>query len=108
MPVTEVIEDTPQRLELKSGSTTLKFDKESGKASLQRKFLFWKLKPAETTLSDIAQVTVDTAVDRASGVEICHTMLVLRNGTGWAFPAEDKRDAEANASLMRGFVGLRA
>jgi hypothetical protein len=108
MPATEITHDTPQRLELKSGSTTLTFDKDTAKARLQRKFLFWNMKPVEASLSDISQITVDTAVDRASGVEICHTMVVLRSGAGWAFPAADKRDAGANASLMREFLGLRA
>jgi hypothetical protein len=43
---------------------------------LQRKLLIWRLKPIEAPLSDVSDVTVDTAVDRASGVEVCHTMLV--------------------------------
>ena len=48
-------------------------DKDAGKANLQRKILIWRLKPIEAPLSDISDVTVDTAVDRASGVEVCHT-----------------------------------
>ena len=50
MPVTE---RTPQRLTLKTGSTTLTLSREAGTATLQRKLLFWKLKPAEAPLSDI-------------------------------------------------------
>ena len=70
MPITE---RTPQRLIAKSGSTTLILSKETGNASLQRKlFNFWKLKPSEVALPDIADVTVDAAVDRASGVDICN------------------------------------
>ena len=65
MPVTE---RTPQRLVITSGSTTLTLDKGAGTARLQRKLLLWKLKPAEAPISDIAEVTVDAAVDRASGV----------------------------------------
>jgi hypothetical protein len=34
----------------------------SGRASLQRKFAFWKLKPVETALGDIVSITVDKAV----------------------------------------------
>jgi hypothetical protein len=105
MPITE---STPRRLVLKSGSTTLTLDKDAGKAILQRKFLLWNQKPVETALSDIAQFTVDTAVDRASGVEVCHTMVVLRSGAGWAFPAENKGEAQTNATAMGNFLGLRA
>jgi hypothetical protein len=76
---------------LQSGSTTLTLDKEAGRAILQRKLLFWKRKPVETVLSQIAEFTVDTAVDRASGIEICHTMVVMRNGIAWAFPQKIKR-----------------
>jgi len=105
MPITE---NTPRRLVLKSGATTLTFDKEVGKAILQRKFLLWSRRPIEAPLSDIADFTIDTAVDRASGVEICHTMVILRSGAGWAFPADNKGDAQANATVMRDFLGLRA
>lgn len=87
MPVTE---NTPRQLVLKSGSTTLTLDKDAGKATLQRKLLIWRLKPIEAPPSDISDVTIDTAVDRASGVEVCHTMLVRRTGEAWALPAADK------------------
>jgi hypothetical protein len=73
-----VAENSPRQLVLKSGSTTLTLDKDAGKATLQRKLLIWRLKPIEAPLSDVSDVTVDTAVDRASGVEVCHTMLVRR------------------------------
>jgi len=64
----------------------------------------------EAPLSDVhpqrqgTEVT-DTAVDRASGVEICHTMLIRRTGQAWAMPAADKKDAEINASAIRDFLG---
>ena len=90
-----VIETAPQQLVLKSGSTTLTLNRAAGKGTLQRKFLLWGLKPVETPLSAIADVTTDAAVDRASGVEVCHTMLILRSGTSWAFPSADKKQAEA-------------
>jgi hypothetical protein len=96
-PVMPVTENTPRQLVLKSGSTTLTLDKDAGKATLQRKLLIWRLKPIE-------DVTVDTAVDRASGVEVCHTMLVRRTGEAWALPAADKKDAEINASAIRDFL----
>ena len=103
-----VSEHTPQRLVLTSGGTTLTLSKEAGKATLQRKLLFWKLKPSEAPLSDITDVTIDAAVDRASGVEVCSTTLVLRTGAGWAFPCSDKKDAQATAETIRGFLGLSA
>ena len=103
MPITE---SSDRRLMMQSGSTSLLLDKGIGKAILQRKFLFWKLKPVEAPLSDVSNATVDAVVDRASGVEVCHTMLVLRSGAGWAFPAADKNDAETAAIAVRNFIGL--
>jgi hypothetical protein len=103
MPITE---SSARRLMLKAGSTTLLLDKDVGKAVLQRKLWLWKLKPVEAELSNISDATVDAAVDRASGVEVCYTMLVLRSGAGWAFPASDKHDAQTNATAIRNFVGL--
>ena len=101
-----VMEDTPRQLMLKSGSTTLTLDKDTGKATMQRKFLMWGLKPVEAPLSEVADVTVDTSVDRASGVEICHIMVVMRAGAAWALPAMDKQDAQTKATAMRAFLRL--
>ena len=101
-----ILESTPQRLVVQSGSTTLTLDKDLGAASLQRKMLFWKLKPREHALSDFADVTVDAAVDRASGVEVCHTMLITRAGEGWALAAADKKDAENTKAAVSSFLGL--
>ena len=101
-----VIESTPRRLVLQAGSTTLTLDKDAGSARMQRKLLMWKLKPVEKPLSEIADVTVDAGVDRASGVEVCNTMLVSRTGEGWALPAADKKDATATAQQLREFLGL--
>jgi hypothetical protein len=101
-----ILESTPQRLVLQAGSTTLTLDKDAGAASLQRKMLFWKMKPLEHALSDFSEVTVDAAVDRASGVEVCHTMLITRAGEGWALPAADKKDAESTRAAVRSFLGL--
>jgi hypothetical protein len=103
-----IIERTPQRLVLKSGATTLTLSKQTSTATLQRKFLFWHLKPSEAPLSAILDVTIEAAVDRASGVEICSTMLVMRTGAGWAFPCADKKDAQTNVDAIRGFLELAA
>jgi hypothetical protein len=101
-----ISERTAQRVVVTSGSTTLTLDKGAGTAALQRKLLLWKLKPSEASLADIVDVTVDAAVDRASSVEVCSTMLVMRSGVGWAFPAADKKDAQASADAAREFLGL--
>jgi hypothetical protein len=101
-----IVESTSQRLVLQSGSTTLTLDREARKLSLQRKILLWQKKPLETALSEVTDVSVDTAVDRASGVEICHTMVVFRDGQGWALGAADKTEAQAHAAAIREFIGL--
>lgn len=103
MPITE---RTPQKLVAKSGSTTLTLSKQAGQATMQRKFLFWKLRPAEKPLVDITEVKIEAAVDRASGVEFYSTMLVMRTGTGWIFPCSDKNDALTTADAFRDFLGL--
>ncbi len=103
----KVIENAPQRMVLQSGSTTLTLDKDANTAVMQRKLLFWSLKPLEVPLTDVAEITVDAGVDRASGVEVCNTMLVMRTGAAWALPAADKKDAETTAVAVRDFLGLR-
>ena len=101
-----ITESTPQRMVLQSGSTTLTLDRSAGKATLQRRVLFWAVKPTELPLSEVADTTVDAGVDRASGVELCNTVLVMRSGAAWALPAADKKDAETTAVAVRGFLGL--
>ena len=105
--VANIVESAPQRMVLQSGSTTLTLDKNTGKGTLRRKLLFWNLKPVELPLAEVAELSVDAGVDRASGVEICNTMLVTRAGAAWALPAADRKDAEATAAAMREFLGLR-
>jgi hypothetical protein len=100
----KIVEESPQRLVLRSGSTSLTLDRSNGRVALQRKLLFWALKPAECPLIDVSDVTVDVAVDRASGVEVCNTMLLMRTGEGWALPATGKTDAEASARTIRQFL----
>jgi hypothetical protein len=103
-----IIESTPRRLVLGSGSTKLTLDKDAGKATLQRKLLFWNLKPTELPLAEFSSVTLDKAVDRASGVEIFHTMLITRGGAAWAFPADDKAEADKNIAALREFLALQS
>jgi hypothetical protein len=101
-----IVEHTSRRLVLTSGSTKLALDKDLGKATMQRKFLFWNLSPAESPLDDVADVIVDKAVDRASGAEFFHTVIITSAGAGWAFAAEDEAAAKTNANAMRSFLGL--
>ena len=103
-----IVESAPQRMVLQSGSTTLTLDKNAGKATLRRKLLFWNLKPLELSLAEVAELSVDAGVDRASGVEICNTMLVTRAGAAWALPATDRKEAETTAAAMREFLGLQS
>jgi hypothetical protein len=100
------IERAEQQLVVQSGSTTLTLDKASGKAALQSKLLFWARKPRERLLADIVGVNVDAGIDRASGVELCNPMLVMRDGSAWALPHTDRKDATETASEIRNFLGI--
>ena len=101
-----ILENTQTRLSIKSGSTTLTLDKASGKITLQRKLMFWQRKPVEKPLREIVSVSVDAGVDRASGVEICHTMVIFKAGDAWALPAADKNEAQGNATAIRDLLRL--
>ena len=92
MPVTE---STSQRLVLVSGSTTLTLDKDARKACLQRKLLFWKLKPTELPLSDFSSIALDKAVDRGFG---CRDLSHHADHAGrrrLGLPARDKQEARS-------------
>ena len=104
--MTVAIERTPQRLAIRLGSTTVTLDKDAGKATMQRKLLFWSRKPIERPLSDVARVTLDANVDRASGVELCSTMLVMRDGGAWGFAPTGRKDATEAAAAVRDFLGI--
>jgi hypothetical protein len=103
-----IVENTSQKLAFRSGSTTLTFDKSADKAAFQTKVLFWQRAPKEAPLKDVTDIALDVGVDRASGIEICNTMVVFGSGQAWALPAENKKEAQANADLMRKFLGLKA
>jgi hypothetical protein len=101
-----IVEHTARRLVLQSGSTMLALDRDVGKAKMQRKVLFWQLRPAETPLADVKDIVVDKTVDRASGVELFSTVLITSDGAGWALPAADQKEAQANAAQLRSILGL--
>jgi hypothetical protein len=100
------IESSPQRLVLRSGSTSIILDKAAGTAVLQRKVLFWARKPVERPISSVTQATVKTDIDPASRAEMCSTMLALREGGGWVLLARDKHDATAAVAAVHEFLGL--
>lgn len=99
------IDRSPQRLVLKSGSTTIVLDREASQASLQRKILFWARKPLAHPLASITEARVETIVDPASKAEMCSVMLRMREGGGWALSARDKQDAAAAVAAIRDFLG---
>jgi hypothetical protein len=102
----KIMESTPQRLVLQSGSTAVALDKTAGTATLQRKMLFFSLKPVEHKLADITDVNLDTVTDPASHAEIDHVMLKLRAGGGWALAADSRKEAQALISQVRQFLGM--
>jgi hypothetical protein len=103
------IERTDHRLSVRSGSRTLTLDRQSDKVILQgTKFLFWARKPTERPLSDVVGVNVDANVDRTSGIELCATVLVMRDGSGWAMPYTDRKEATEIATAMRSFLNIAA
>ena len=101
------IEKTAKKLVLKSGATTLTLDKDAGTAHMQRKFLMFNLKPLQAPLSDVVNFEVDAGVDRASGIEVCNTMLITKEGAAWAIPVTDKKDAQTTAATLKEFLGLK-
>ena len=51
-------------------------------------------------------MSIEANVDRASGVEICHTMVIFKVGDAWALPAADKNEAQGNAIAIRDLLHL--
>ena len=100
------IERSEQQLVMTSGSTTLTLDRKADKIRMQRKLLFWAKKPLERALSDIASIDMEGNVDRASGVELCRPILVMRDGSAWVLPHSDRPDATETTSVLRNFLGF--
>jgi hypothetical protein len=100
------IEITPGKLVLKQGSTTLTFDKQAGKATLQQKILLWNKKPVEFALSDIDDIAVKSIKDHVSGAPIHHSVLHRRSGEIAVLTTEKPDDAAATVQKLRAFVGL--
>ena len=100
------IEVTARKLVLKEGSTTLTFDKDSGKATLQQKILLWNKKPVEFALSDIDDIAVKSDVDGLSGAAIHHSVLHRRTGEITVLTTEEAKDAAGTVKKLRKFIGL--
>jgi len=100
------IEETPRKLILKAGSTTLTLDKDSGKATLQQKMLLWNKKPVEFALTDIDDIAVKSSVDGLSGAAIHHSVLHRRTGEISVLTTGEAEDAAETVKKLRGFIGL--
>ncbi len=100
------IENTPRKLVLKEGSTTLTLDKDSGKATLQQKILLWSKKPVEFALSDIDDIAVKSDQDGLSGATIHHSVLHRRSGEITVLTTEEAAAAAATVKTLRSFVGI--
>ena len=102
------IENTSRKLVLTEGATTLTLDKDSGKAALQQKVLFWSKKPVEFALTDIDDIAVKSDKDGLSGAMIYHSVLHRRTGETMVLTTGEAKEAEATVKELRGFVGLSA
>jgi hypothetical protein len=100
------VEITSGKLVLKQGSTTLTFDKQTGKATLQQKILLWNKKPVEFALADIDDIAVKSQKDHVSGAPIYHSVLHRRSGEVALLTTEKPDDAAATVKKLRDFVGL--
>src|SRR5215204_5197628 len=100
------IQETPRKLILKAGSTTLTLDKDSHKATLQQKVLLWSKKPVEFAIADIDDIAVKSNVDGLSGAAIHHGVLHKRTGETIVLTTEEAKDAAETVKKLRGFVGL--
>ena len=59
-------------------------------------------------LGDVGEIGIETLTDPMSHAEVYNTMVKLRSGAGWVLGAGGKTDAEATASTIRDFIGLKA
>ena len=103
-----IVENTAQKLVFRSGSTTLTLDNAAKQLTLQSKVLFWNRAPAHAGFKDVADVKLEQNHDPASGAELYGTMVVLTSGNAWALSADTKKQAEAEITAIRKFIGLPA
>jgi hypothetical protein len=101
-----IVENTAQKLVLRSGSTTLTLDGDAKQITLQSKLLFWQRAPAHAAFRDVADIKLDEGHDGASGADLYGTMIVLASGKAWALSANSKQEAEADGAAIRKFIGF--
>lgn len=100
-----ILESTPERFVLQSGSNKLILDKAAGTATLQRKVMFVSLKPATVPLAEVADVTLHTLTDPMSKAAIEHVMVKLAAGGAWLLAANDRSSAQSAVDAIRGLLG---
>jgi hypothetical protein len=104
-----IVEDSPHRLVLQSGSllgkSVLVLDKDTARARFEHSVLMWARKPTEVAFGDIVDVAIATTNDPLSGSELHTAVIRLRSGRALALPASEA-DAIATAERVRGFLGL--
>jgi hypothetical protein len=101
-----IVETDSARLVLRSGGTLLTLDKSAGMVTLSLKLWLWQRKPRKVPLHQITDIEVGSAVDRASGVEMYSSVVVMQSGEAWRLPAKDKTEAQQNTIAVREFLGL--
>src|ERR1043166_8351483 len=91
----QVLENTPDRLVVKTGvrpfhTTTATFDKSTGKARFERTVFFWKRKPIEVPLDDIASITVvSQSMTGAQGMQLSSNNPLVQLKSGQRFWLSD-------------------
>lgn len=104
-----IVEDTPRRMVLRSGSLFAKsiliLDKDAGRARFEHSVLMWSRKPTEIAFGDIADVAVATMKDPLSGSEVHSALMRLNSGNALAVPASET-EVVATVERVRGFLGL--
>ena len=103
-----IVENTAKKPVLKSGSTTLSLDGAAEQITLESKVLFWKRAPAHAAFKDVAEVKIEQNHDGASGADIYGTMLVMKSGSAWSVPADDRKQTDAQVAAIRKFIGMPA
>ena len=98
-----ILENTERRLVVRAGSqlnqTTLTLDKDHDRARLERNLLFWRRKPLDVALSDIADVEMRRVADAASGATIPVPTVRTHSGVELALPVDESEAVETVRSM---------
>ena len=108
------VEFGQQRITLQSGSTTIVLDKTAGTATLQRKVLFWMMKPIERPLSGLVEARIHQKHrHRLQGPNVQHHARLSRGqhlatlGQGQARRVR-RRGRDAQVSRRNGMMGAKS